>query len=157
MKNVMSLLVSTLLAAPAFAITKPKFLPFDMNMMVAITETDVTGASDTDASQLYSLMNVHEQDSSMGKGKTIKTVAKDFNLVCAKEKKTCSVVLNKSANTVISGAKKYAAYEITGAVADELLAQFKLSDRGDFAFTATDGMFHIHAVAGHFIFEVQAQ
>ena len=157
MKNLMCLLVTTLLGAPSFAITKPKFLPFDMNMMVAITETDITGAADNDASDLYALMNVSEQDSSMGKGKSIKTADKGFNLVCSREKKQCSVILNKSANTIISSAKKYASYEITGAVANELLAQFKLTDKGDFSFTATDGIFHIHAIRGHFIFEVQAQ
>ncbi len=157
MKNVLNLVVTTLLTVPSFAVTKPKFLPFDMNMMVAITETDITGAADNDASDLYALMNVSEQDSSMGKGKSMKTADKGFNLVCTKEKKTCSVILNKSANTIISGAKKYASYEITGVVADELRAQFKLTDEGDFAFTATDGLFHIHAIPGHFIFEVQAQ
>lgn len=156
MRNLMCWIVTTLLTVPTFAITKPKFLPFDMNMMVAITDTDITGAADNDASDLYIKMNVSEQDSSMGKGKSIKTADKGFNLVCSKEKKTCSVVLNKSANTTISSAKRYASYEVTGPVADELLAQFKLTDKGDFSFVATDGLFHIHAVPGHFIFEVQA-
>lgn len=157
MKNLMCLLMTAIFAIPAFAITKPKFLPFDMNMMVSITDTDITGASDSDASHLYAVLNVSEQDSSMGKGKSIKTAAKDFNLVCSKEKKLCSIILNKSPHVVIASAKKYASYEITGSVADELLAQLKLSDKGEFAFTATDGMFHIHAVPGSFIFEVQAQ
>lgn len=157
MKNMIVGLLTIGLVVPALAITQPKFLPLDRNIIVTIRDTDITGATDNDASTLYALMNVPEQDSSMGKGKNIKTAAKDFNLVCSKEKKLCSIILNKSANAVISGSKKYAAYEITGSIADELLAQFKLSDRGDFAFTATDGMFHIHATAGHFIFEVQAR
>ena len=156
MRNLICLLVSTLLMAPAFAITQPRFLPLDRNAMVAIRDSDISGASDGDATRLYEQMNVPEQDSSLGKGKSIKTEAKDFTLVCSKEKKLCSIILNKTANTVISGAKKYASYEITGAIANELLAQFHLTDKGDFAFTATDGIFHIHVVPGAFIFEIQA-
>ncbi len=157
MKNLMCLVVTSLLTSPLFAITQPRFLPLDRTVMVAVRDTDITGASDGDASRLYALMDVSEQDSSMGKGKSIKTLAKDFTLVCSKEKKLCSVILNKSTNTVISGAKKFASFEVAGAVSDELLAQFKRSDKGDFSFVATDELFHIHAVPGHFIFEIQAQ
>ena len=155
MKFVLSFLIAALSASASYAVTKPKFLPFDMNFMVAITNSDITGASDNDATDMYNMMNVPEQDSSMGKGKSIKTDAKDFNLVCSKEKQTCSIILNKSANTVIQSGKKYAAFKVTGEVATQLLQQFKFGADRTFTFKATDGVFHIHAQPEAFIFELQ--
>ncbi len=156
--KIYTLLIAILIfTTTSHAVTKPKFLPFDRNLVVSITATDVTGASDNDATDLYNLMNVPEQDSSMGKGKSIKTPAKDFTLVCAVDKKTCSIVLNKTANTVIIGSKKYANFTATGLDAMNLFKQFKPNAPILFSFTATDEMFHMTATPDKFLFEIQAQ
>ena len=137
------------------AITKPKFLPLDRNVVVNIAETDITGAHDTDASDLYAIMNVEEQQTSMGTGKSIKTAQKDFNMVCSKDKKTCSFVLNKSPNTFISGSQKFAKYSVSGETADALIELFHLNDQRVLLFVASDQMFSLKAEQEFFHFEVR--
>lgn len=137
------------------SITKTQFLPLDQNVVINITETDISGPSDTDASDLYALMKVEEKQSSMGIGKTIKTSQKDFNMVCLKEKKTCHIILNKSVNTVISSGQKFAQYRATKELADNLIQRFHLNDQNVLLFIASDQKFTLKAEPGLFHFEVR--
>ncbi len=146
-----------LINVKAYAATRLQFLPMDRNMLVNITEADIYGNKDSDSADMYQIMNVDEQDSSLGKGKSIVSPTKDFNLVCSKEKKSCHIVLNKSPNTVISGSQKIASFKVTGEVAKGLTQKFKLNERQEAYFMASDKLFRIFGSMDTFIFEVTGQ
>ncbi|MGZ3690831.1 MAG: hypothetical protein ACXVAX_04980 [Pseudobdellovibrio sp.] len=160
MKTPIQFIIATLLltGAKSFAATRLQFLPGDMNFLANILETDIYGNRDSDPEDLYETMNVDEQDGgSMGKGKSIVSPLKDFNLVCAKEKKSCHIVLNRSANTVISSSQKIASFKLTGDAAKAITQKFKLNDRGEAYFMASDKLFRIFGSSDTFIFEVTGQ
>lgn len=139
------------------AATRVKFLPMNFNVIVNITERDIYGNPDSDSADLYQIMDVSEQDSMLGKGKSIVTADKDFNLVCSKEKKTCSVILKKSTRTEISPERKYASIRITGDEAKLITEKFKLNDRGEAYFLASDKLFRILGTRENFLFEVSGE
>lgn len=135
------------------AATRLKFLPLDFNMLVVITATDIYGNADSDSSVLYQQMKVPEQDGMLGKGKSIVSPLKDFNFICSKEKNMCQVTLNKSANVEISSSGKYAKFSLKGASAAELTKLFKVDEKGEYHFTATDSLFKISGTSEEFHFE----
>lgn len=141
----------------AFSATRVRFLPMDRNFVAQVLERDLYGNTDTDATDLYQIMNVEEQDSMLGKGKSIVTPEKDFNLVCSREKKQCSIVLNKSPNTLISSATKQAQFKVSGETAQKLTKQFKLNVRGEAYFQATDKLFRIVGTQDQFLFEAHSE
>lgn len=157
MKLVMAFLILLSFSFEASAATRIRFLPMDRNFMASVLEHDMFGNTDTDPMDLYQIMNVEEQDSMLGKGKSIVTAEKDFNLVCSREKKQCSIILNRSANTVISSANKVASFKVTGEVAGVLTKKFKLNDRGEAYFQATDKLFRIVGTPDTFVFEAHAE
>lgn len=135
------------------AATRIQFFIGDRNAMVNVVGTDYSGNSDSDPSDLYETMNVDPQDTLLGKGKSINSDERDFNLVCSVEKQQCSLIFNKSANTVISSAQKIIRYKVTGEAAAELTNKFKLNDRGEAYFMATDKAFRLYGNQTSFIFE----
>jgi hypothetical protein len=132
--------------------TRVQFLPME-SVFIGITEKDVYGNADTDAVDLYDTMNVTEQDGSMGKGKSIKTEAKDFTLVCAKEKKTCSIILRKSERTDIAADRNYAAIRFSGDAAAEMTSKFKLNENHEVFFQSYDKTFRVIGNQESFLFE----
>ncbi len=148
---------SLLIVLNARAATRVKFMPMNFNVIINVTEKDIYGNPDSDSADLYQLMNVSEQDSMLGKGKSIVTTDKDFNLVCSKEKKMCSVILKKSARTEISSERKYAAIRIDGDEAKLITEKFKLNERGEAFFLASDKLFRIFGTRESFIFEVSGE
>jgi hypothetical protein len=135
------------------AATQVRFLPGDRNFLTNVMEKDSQGNSDTDATDLYLTMNVEEQDSMLGKGKSIKSRDKDFNLVCSQARKHCSIILNSSSNTIISSSQKIASFKVTGAEAKSLTQKFKLNERGEAFFQASDKLFRIFGTSDSFLFE----
>ncbi|MCC2678972.1 MAG: hypothetical protein K0R29_1548 [Pseudobdellovibrio sp.] len=150
-------LLCLLLVFDVQAATRVKFMPMNMNVMINVTEKDIYGNSDSDSADLYAIMNVSEQDSMLGKGKSIVTSDKDFNLVCSKEKKMCSIILKKSARTEISPERKYTAIRIVGEEAKVITEKFKLNDRGEAYFQASDKLFRIFGTRDSFIFEASGE
>lgn len=144
-------------AVKAQSATRVKFLPMNFNVMINVTERDIYGNPDSDSADLYLLMNVSEQDSMLGKGKSIVTSEKDFNLVCSKEKKTCSIILKKSSRTEISPDRKYASIRLQGSEAKLITEKFKLNDRGEAYFQATDKLFRIFGTQDSFLFELSGE
>ena len=142
-----------LAALQSNAASRIKYLPGDFTMMVNVTATDIYGHADSDSEDLYQVMNVDEQDSTMGKGKSIVSTAKDFNLICSKEKKLCTILVRKSALTVISGQRKYASFKLTGPEAEAFTNKFKLNENGEAYFQATDKLFKIIGTKESFLFE----
>jgi hypothetical protein len=157
MKIGIALLLTLTFSYEAFTATRIRFLPMDRNFMANVMERDIYGNPDSDAMDLYKIMNVEEQDSMLGKGKSIVTPEKDFNLVCSREKKQCSIILNRSANTVISSANKVASFKISGEAAGILTKKFKLNERGEAYFQATDKLFRILGTPDTFVFEAHAE
>ena len=146
-------LITVFAASLTNAATRVKFLPGDRNFIANVVETDLNGNTDSDATDLYLTMNVEEQDSMLGKGKSIVSREKDFNLVCSQAKKQCSVILTKSANTVISSSQRIASYKMTGEAAKELTQKFKLNERGEAYFRTSDKLFRIFGTSDSFLFE----
>jgi hypothetical protein len=153
MKIIISMFAFGLVTVSADAATRLKFLPLDRNMIVVVSATDIYGNADSDSVNLYELMLVPEQDSSLGKGKSIISPARDFNFVCSKEKKMCQVVLNKSENVAISSSGKFARFTLRGDAAGALTKLFKVDEKGEFHFTATDSLFKINGQSESFSFE----
>jgi hypothetical protein len=122
-------------------------------VFISITEKDMYGNADTDSADLYNTMNVSEQDSSMGKGKSIVTPEKDFTLICTKEKKTCTILIRKSARTEISADRKYASIKISGDDAAAVTEKFKLNDNREAFFQSSDKIIRLSGTADSFIFE----
>lgn len=151
MKYLSFLLLLSVLNAEAA--TRVKFLPMNFNVMINVTEKDIYGNPDSDSADLYQMMNVSEQDSMLGKGKSIVTTDKDFTLVCSKEKKMCSIILKKSARTEISSDRKYAAIRIDGDEAKLITEKFKLNDRGEAYFQSTDKIIRLFGNRESFVFE----
>jgi len=139
------------------AATRVKFMPMNLNVMVNVTEKDIYGNPDSDSADLYTIMNVSEQDSMLGKGKSIATPSKDFNLVCSREKKMCSIILKKSGRVEISPERKYTAIRISGEEAQVITEKFKLNDRGEAYFLASDKLFRIFGTRDSFLFEALAE
>lgn len=146
-----------LLSLNAQSATRVKFLPGNFNLIVNITETDIYGNPDTDSVDLYQIMNVEEQDSMLGKGKSIVSKQKDFNLVCSREKKSCHIILKKSDRTIISSTQKFASFKVTGDEAQMLTQKFKLNERQEVVFTATDKHFRVFGSSDTFLFETTGE
>ncbi|OFZ29237.1 MAG: hypothetical protein A2622_07400 [Bdellovibrionales bacterium RIFCSPHIGHO2_01_FULL_40_29] len=146
-------IILTLISIQGFAATRLQFFFGDQNAIALLTPTDSYGNSDSDSSDLYKMMNVPEQDSMLGKGKSIMSSARDFNLVCSQYKGQCQVVLAKSANVQIRSAKKSMSYSVSGESATQLVKLFQLNDLGEVKFEATDRLFRIYGNAKEFIFE----
>lgn len=119
-----------------------------MNALVILS-----GKEDNDFADLYKIMNVPEQDSSMGKGKAIKTADKAFNLVCSLSRELCQVVVNKHTSVVIDAPAQYLKFTATGVLAAELKAQFLTDANGELNFISSDRKFRIRADEGQFVFE----
>ena len=143
-----------LFSISSYSATRTKFLPGNFNLIVNITEADIFGNIDSDSVDLYQLMNVDEQDSMLGKGKSIVSNEKDFNIVCSKEKKSCHIILKKSNNTIISSDQKFASFKVNGPEAKSITDKFKLNDRGEAYFMATDKHFRVFGNQDTFLFEV---
>jgi hypothetical protein len=148
------IILCTFICSLSFSATRLRFFIGDRNSIAFITPTDIYGNADSDSSDLYQIMNVPEQDTMLGKGKSIVMGNdSDFNLVCAEYRNQCQVILNKTANTVISGSKKYMRFEVTGADAAHLTSMFKLNSKGEAYFKSTDQLFRFSGNSQSFVFE----
>lgn len=147
------ILICTFVGTLSFSATRMRFFIGDNNSIAFITPTDIYGNADSDSDELYQIMHVPEQDTMLGKGKAIISTDSDFNLVCGEYRKQCQVILNKSANTVISTSKKYMRFSATGDEAARLTEMFKLNDKGEAYFQTTDKLFRISGNSKNFIFE----
>ncbi len=136
----------------ALSATRLQFFPGDRNAMALLTPTDPFGNSDSDSTDLYMIMSVPEQDTMLGKGKSIVSPQRDFNLVCGEYKNQCQIILNKSKNVIFS-AKKSMRFEATGEDAAILTSQFKLNDKGEAFFQTSDKMLIIKGNSNDFVFE----
>lgn len=146
--------VSTLMfSLVGFSATRLQFFLGDRNAMAILTPTDSFGNSDSDSSDLYQIMNVPEQDTMLGRGKSITSTDRDFNLVCGEYKNQCQFILNKSPNVSISGSQKTMSFKATGKQAVALSALFKLNSEGEAYFQTTDKILRLRGNAGEFILE----
>jgi hypothetical protein len=142
------LLFSLMISAAAQAATTFQFLPLNMNALVI-----VRGSGDNDFSDLYKLLNVPEQDTTLGKGKGLKTEDKGFNMACSLDKAMCQVVLNKGPQVVIDPAKKYMSYRVEGEAARALADLFVKNSADELHFITSDRLFRLHYADGIFVFE----
>ena len=146
--------VSTILFPLAgFSATRLQFFLGDRNAMAILTPADSFGNSDSDSSDLYQIMNVPEQDTMLGRGKSITSTDRDFNLVCGEYKNQCQFILNKSPNVSISGSQKTMRFKATGKQAAVLSALFKLNSEGEAYFQTTDKLLRLKGNATEFALE----
>lgn len=121
--------------------------------MAILTPTDTFGNSDSDSSDLFQIMNVPEQDTILGRGKSITSANRDFNLVCGEYKSQCQFILNKSQNVKISGPMKTMSFRLQGEQAATLTGLFKLNSEGEAYFQTTDKLLRITGSGTEFILE----
>lgn len=155
--KLLTALIIFLIQLQSQAASRVKYLPGDSSMVINVTEKDIYGNIDTDYIDLYHVMNVPEQDSSMGKGKSIVSTGRDLNIVCGKDKKLCTIIIRKSANTEISAGRKYASFKIAEVEAAALTKKFKLNDKGEAYFQSVDKIFKVVGTADSFIFETSGE
>lgn len=134
----------------SFSATRLQFFIGDRNAMVILTPADAFGNSDSDSSDLYAAMDVPEQDTMLGKGKSITSPDRDFNLVCGEYKSQCQIILNQSRNVIIKGAQKKMHFKVVGDLAAQLTRQFKIDPTGKFEFITTDQLLKFSGNAGEF-------
>lgn len=141
----------------SFSATRLQFFLGDRNAMAILTPTDSFGNSDSDSSDLYQIMNVPEQDTMLGRGKSITSADRDFNLVCGEYKNQCQFILTKSSNVQISGSLKTMSFRMTGTQAAALNRLFKLNSEGEAYFQTTDKLLRLKGTATEFILEAAFQ
>lgn len=151
--NIFFLTLILILSCQSFSATRLQFFIGDRNAMALLTPTDSFGNADSDSSDLYQTMNVPEQDTMLGKGKSIVSANRDFNLVCGEYNSQCQVILNKSPNVLISSSSKTMRFIVTGENARELTEKFKLDAKGEAYFMTTDKIFRLIGKTDIFIFE----
>ena len=135
------------------AVTNLQFFPGDRNAMVILIPQDSLGNKDNDSVDLYKLMNVPEQNTMFGKGKSVISPGREFQLVCSQYKNQCQVILTKAASTQIQSSKKYMSFSVSGEPADQLRLLFHLDSASEFQFQSVDRRFRIFAKASSFSFE----
>lgn len=153
MRIYLILTVTLMMTQQTLAATSLRFLPLNRNALALVLPKDMYGNTDNDFAKLYSLLNVPEQDSPLGKIKGIKTEDKSFNLACNLNKQQCQVVLNQSAHVTIDPQRKYMSYRIEGEVARQLSSAFFTNGDGQVFYFTTDQMFRIYGNADLFVFE----
>jgi hypothetical protein len=132
----------------SFAATTFRFLPLNRNAMAMIRSS-----VDNDFADLYSLMNVPEQDSSLGKGKGLKSADKGFTMTCSRDKALCDVILNQSVGVKIDPAAKCMSFSAMGNSAEEMKKLFVQNSKGEVHYLTSDNLFRINADNGTFVFE----
>lgn len=135
--------------------THLRFFIGDRNAMAVVTPTDKYGNTDSDSTDLYKIMNVPEQDTMLGKGKSIISDERDFNMVCGEYKLQCQFILNKSSKVQISARNQSMVFTATGDEAKRLSEMFKRNDRGEVYFKSVDSLFKISGNSDFFIFEAK--
>ena len=142
-----------LFSITSFSATRLQFFFGDRNAMAILTPTDSFGNSDSDSSDLYQIMNVPEQDTMLGRGKSITSTDRDFNLVCGEYKSQCQIILNKSQNVKISGSMKIMSFKLTGDQAAALTNLFKVNTEGEAYFQTADKLLRLKGTATEFVME----
>lgn len=147
---VFTLLMSVQLAA----ISKAHFL--GMQGMISITHANLGGNDgDTDAQNLFNLMNVPIQGSVLGPGKAIIAGDKIMNLSCVNRGNAgfeCSIVLQRSPQSLIDSQRRIISFKATGAEANTLLEKFNL-ENGRIQFHTTDGLFQVFGEPNLFLLQ----
>lgn len=149
------IILTFLISITSFSATRVQFFPGDRQAMVIITPADQFGNNDSDSTDLYQIMNVAEQDTMLGRGKAIVTSQRDFNLVCGEYKNQCQIILSTSANVKISSRDKKMSFKVMGDDAATITSLFKLNEKGEAYFKATDKVFELSGNSGSFNFKVE--
>ncbi len=134
----------------AWAVVKIQF--FGMQTMLNVIEHDMSSPNDSDAVELFNLMNVPIQHSFLGTGKSIATADQKLNFVCAVQgnENKCSIIIQQSPETKADPFNKILTYEVTGAAANFLFDKFLLQNQHDIHFISADQKLSLDVSAKHF-------
>lgn len=146
--SILTLLVQTSQAASRF-----QFFPGNQNAMLVVTPQAADGVSDSDSVELFKFMNVPIQDGMLGKGKSIVSPGREFNMVCGEYKQQCQFVLNRSALVAMDPSNRRMQFKLTGEAADQLTMLFQMTGDRQMDFMATDRQFQLHGEPGLFLFQ----
>lgn len=134
-----------------------KFLP--LNKVLLIMADNMIGQeNDPDSQNLFRSMNVPEQHSDSGVGKSILLENKTVNLVCAQKKTgdyTCNLMLSKNDHTQMSPIKKMFQYRIDGPGASDAHKLFHNDSNDRFEFISTNSRFKITSSNDLFLIQYQ--
>lgn len=133
----------------SWAVTSGRYL--GMQMIINIASNSVDGTVDGTPQELYLAMDRPEQDSMLGRGKSLEAPKKVLNFICAKKAENnyhCAIYIHKSNVARIGPGKAH--FEVRGAEAIALFEQFH-SENGLFAFKDEAQTFAIHATPERFV------
>ncbi|WII70986.1 hypothetical protein QJS83_10990 [Bdellovibrio sp. 22V] len=154
----MRLILLTLLAlfsvSQAQAITRGQFT--GMQFMVNIASVAYDGSNDSSPQILFDAMDRPEQDSMLGRGKTLEAPQKVLNFICARKGENnyqCSIYIHQSSFGRIAPGK--ARFDVRGEQAKALFEQFH-SQNGRFTFRDEANTFGIEATPERFVMVYEA-
>lgn len=154
MKKIIFLAVIFLSTSLAHAVTQVKYL--GMMGMIVLTDRVAGTVQDSDPQDLFAKMNVQEQETPQGRGKSIRTEGKALTIICAirpTAEGTCSIIVKAGPKAVIAPGN--IRYEETGAAANELFRQF-YSDGNSFLYETTVKDFRVQASPEKFLVEYKS-
>ncbi len=153
-KYLLVLLVS-LAFSNSFAVTKGQFM--GLQMIINISSTSYDGSVDGSPQVLFEAMDRPEQDSFLGRGKSLSAPQKELNFICARRAENnyqCSIYIHKSARGRISSGKAY--FEVQGEAAQAYFEQFH-SQNGVFSYVDESNTFVIYATPQKFVIKFDAE
>ena len=145
------------LASPlSHAVTRSNFLGFQMMLNIASRNYD--GSIDGSPQRLYSDLNVPEQGSIMGPGKSLEVnPEKVLNLVCGKRAENnyqCSIIIHKSPYGRFQPGSAY--IEFKGDMAQKVFEQFH-SNGVEYSYKDEDGIVLIYSSPERFVIKYDAK
>ncbi len=128
-----------------------------MQMIVNIWSTSYDGSVDGSPQVLFAAMDRPEQDSFLGRGKSLDAPQKILNFICARKAENnyqCAIYIHKSSFAHIAPGK--ASFVAQGADAKALFEQFH-SQNGRFSYRDEMSTFAIDATPESFVMKFDAQ
>lgn len=150
LKKFILIFILNLAATNAWALVKIQF--FGMQTMLNVIGHAPDSPSDSDAVELFNLMNVPIQHSFLGPGKSIVTDDQKLNFVCGVQgnENKCSIIIQQGPETKADPFNKMLNYEVTGTAATFLDEKFLRPGQPDIHFVSADQKLSLDVSAGHF-------
>lgn len=149
-------LVLVFTTSSAFSLTRSNFI--GMQMLINIASTNYDGTIDGSPQKLYAELNVPEQGSVMGPGKSLDvSPEKILNFVCGKRGENnyqCSIIIHRSSYAQFQPGKAY--IEFKGEMAKTVFDQF-YSNGTEYSFRDESGLLLIYSSPSRFVIKFDAQ
>lgn len=136
-------IMSSTVVAQAF--TRAQFVgPYGI---IRVLVKDFLGTVDTDGQVLFEAMDVPQQDSMLGPGKSIETDDRALQFICANRPQTgyeCAIFIHNQAAGRVDTFRKMMSYKVHGEAAQRYAKLFKTDAQGQFKFVSVDGSLRVN-------------